>query len=587
MSLRDTRAANELPSGEAVAGLASGRAILQAKRAAGGNMRFPDHASYVRYQAARAQIQLRQEFRAARTAQIPVVTVPDPPTNINATGGSEAATVTFIAPTNKGGTEILSYTVTAFVSGTPVKTATANSTSITISGLAANIDHTFTVVATNRVGDSAPSSVSNIVRPTPTPVLNPITQPDPPSVVNLQQIELNKVRVSISYSGNDGGSPINKYTVTYTRNDIADAPPTTIVVPKTAEQTVTEIEGLTGSQYIFSVTATNGGPLTSNAVMNIITLATAPAPPNVSLTPNNASINVSVSPNVIALPPDGDGGSAIISYIWKTSFNSTEYIVPFSPPPTNFTITGLPNNAPCTVFVKAQNQFGASAFAEATATPVATVSYTSIRSSGLPTSYVKFANSPSSSFAIGSQNFTIEWFQYWEAGVAPFPRVFSIGSFPGAGAQFTPADIAVSYEGNLLFWKNGASFSVGLAPPQNQWVHMAIVGTGSQITVYQNGNQKGMIAGPYDFTNDTYALTLFNESFSTEDSAFKGNITNFRWVIGTAVYMAPFTVPSIPLPQIGGTELLLLTADNGTYLNDSSVKGRTADAGSGISFSPA
>jgi hypothetical protein len=66
MSLRDTRAANEMPSGEAIAGFAAGRAILQTKRENGGHMRFPDHTSYIRYQAARAQARLRQQFRAAQ-----------------------------------------------------------------------------------------------------------------------------------------------------------------------------------------------------------------------------------------------------------------------------------------------------------------------------------------------------------------------------------------------------------------------------------------------------------------------------------------------------------------------------------------
>ena len=43
MSLRDTRAANEMSSGEAVAGFAAGRAILQTKRENGGHMRFPEY----------------------------------------------------------------------------------------------------------------------------------------------------------------------------------------------------------------------------------------------------------------------------------------------------------------------------------------------------------------------------------------------------------------------------------------------------------------------------------------------------------------------------------------------------------------
>lgn len=67
--MRNTRAANMLPTGRDVASLASSRAILQAKREAGGTMRFPDHASYLRHKRGLAQIQLRQQTRLYQQRQ--------------------------------------------------------------------------------------------------------------------------------------------------------------------------------------------------------------------------------------------------------------------------------------------------------------------------------------------------------------------------------------------------------------------------------------------------------------------------------------------------------------------------------------
>jgi hypothetical protein len=56
-----------------------------------------------------------------------------------------------------------------------------------------------------------------------------------------------------------------------------------------------------------------------------------------------------------------------------------------------------------------------------------------------------------------------------------------------------------------------------------------------------------------------------------------GNMTNYRLVIGTAVYtVAGFTPPTAPLTNITNTKLLLLASTSGTFTNDSS----TANAGS-------
>ena len=85
---------------------------------------------------------------------------PDPPTYPVATPGSGQATVSFTAPINTGGIPIVSYTVTSSPGGF---TGTATSSPIIVTGLTANSSYTFTVIATNAVGDSIPSSSSSSV----------------------------------------------------------------------------------------------------------------------------------------------------------------------------------------------------------------------------------------------------------------------------------------------------------------------------------------------------------------------------------------------------------------------------------------
>jgi hypothetical protein len=177
-------------------------------------------------------------------------------------------------------------------------------------------------------------------------------------------------------------------------------------------------------------------------------------------------------------------------------------------------------------------------------------------------SYVQYPND--SSLTIGTQSFTIEWFQYFQAAES-YPRVFSIGSYPNS-------DIGVSYEGTFYLWINGGANSIGEQPEDNSSTHIAIVGTsGVGIKVYVNGSELGEVEGSYTIGNTTSnALTIGNESVPSAIAAFTGKISNFRWVIGSALYSGSFTPPNRPLENVAGTQLLLLSTSEAEVVTDSS-----------------
>ncbi len=89
-------------------------------------------------------------------------TVPGAPTIGTATGGDASASVTFTAPASNGGATITGYTVTSSPGGF---TGTGAASPITVSGLTNATAYTFTVKATNSVGQSAASGASNSVTP--------------------------------------------------------------------------------------------------------------------------------------------------------------------------------------------------------------------------------------------------------------------------------------------------------------------------------------------------------------------------------------------------------------------------------------
>jgi hypothetical protein len=90
------------------------------------------------------------------------LTVPGSPTGVTATAGNAQATVSFTAPTTNGGSAITRYTVTSNPGNI---TGTGTSSPITVSGLTNGTSYTFTVVATNAIGNSAPSAPSVAVTP--------------------------------------------------------------------------------------------------------------------------------------------------------------------------------------------------------------------------------------------------------------------------------------------------------------------------------------------------------------------------------------------------------------------------------------
>ena len=88
--------------------------------------------------------------------------VPGAPTSVVATAGNASASVAFVAPANNGGSAITGYTVTSSPGGI---TATGATSPINVTGLTNGTAYTFTVIATNAVGNSVASSASTAVTP--------------------------------------------------------------------------------------------------------------------------------------------------------------------------------------------------------------------------------------------------------------------------------------------------------------------------------------------------------------------------------------------------------------------------------------
>ena len=162
---------------------------------------------------------------------------------------------------------------------------------------------------------------------------------------------------------------------------------------------------------------------------------------------------------------------------------------------------------------------------------------------------------------VGSGDFTIEFWAY------PTAQTNSVDSVFGYGA-FTMMLYHVGGNWTLEMSNNGASNQVVLPFTRtlNAWQHIAIVKSGTAVTVYRNGASVG--AGTITGSVNTSGKSLrIGDNNVGSNQWFTGNLSNFRLVKGTALYTAPFTPPTTPLAAIANTSLL--TCNASTFVDGS------------------
>jgi hypothetical protein len=214
----------------------------------------------------------------ASTGVVPLG-LPGPPTGVTSVAGNGQLTVSFVAPTNSGGTSINQYIVTASPGGAATTSTGSTTTGIVVAGLANGTAYTVTVTAINSVGTSIASVASLAVTP-----VGP-----PGSPTNVTGIAGNgQATISFIAPSATGGSPITLYTVTASSGKVTNTTITTGIV----------VTGLTnGTAYTFTVTATNsaGTSSSSSASTSVTPQSGPPAPTSLMVTGGSADKSASVA----------------------------------------------------------------------------------------------------------------------------------------------------------------------------------------------------------------------------------------------------------------------------------------------------
>jgi len=167
-------------------------------------------------------------------------------------------------------------------------------------------------------------------------------------------------------------------------------------------------------------------------------------------------------------------------------------------------------------------------------------------------------------------DFTVECWVYPVSKVQNFPCIvgnYSTYTSNGGFAIFASHNSATSGKYNVAF--NG-SFPVINSTDSivyNAWAHLALVRSGSTITLYVNGVANGTATSSATVTGTSNNWWIGTAGDALSTGAFNGYISNLRAVKGTAVYTANFTPSTTPLTAISGTSLL--TCQNGSFKDNS------------------
>ena len=158
----------------------------------------------------------------------------------------------------------------------------------------------------------------------------------------------------------------------------------------------------------------------------------------------------------------------------------------------------------------------------------------------------------------GSGDFTIEFWYYTSLVPNTYYTLFSYGTTGDVLRLFL-------FTTNAFRVFTGATLIITSADNVHQvntWQHVALVRSGTTLTLYVNGVSAGTSTS--NSTNYVGNLTICYESIN---QVYYGYLSNFRIVKGTAVYTSAFTPSTTPLLPITNTTLLI--CNNNRFIDSS------------------
>lgn len=186
----------------------------------------------------------------------------------------------------------------------------------------------------------------------------------------------------------------------------------------------------------------------------------------------------------------------------------------------------------------------------------------------------------STDWAVGTGDFQIEWFHY-QTNNGNENYIFDLGTADTLAVSLSSGggNVRLYMLGSLLTsFPNSAAIST--------WTHIAVSRISGTLRLFQDGNQKVQITNTSNITasQSTLYIACKDPGNPTGDH-WPGNISNFRWVSGSASYSGTFSIPTTNLTATANTKLLLKFNTSNTLFTDSSGNNKTVTSFNGPTFS--
>ena len=278
-----------------------------------------------------------------------IVGVPSAPTSLSATPLGLSVRLSWTAPTQNGGSAITDY-VAQFSADSGATWSTfsdsiSTSTTTTVTGLTNGLTYQLRVSAVNSVGTSAYSSVVIAVPWA-------ASLPSAPLDLAIASYGLNQVGLSWTIPATNGGATITDYLIEYSSS--SGSTWTTFIDLVTSSRSATVTDLVSGSSYIFRVSARNSAGTGDPSVVSAVVRPGVPTAPC-------CITEVLIGPQYVALrwgAPASDGGSTVTNYVVEYTIDDGVSWTTWSEPTgngTNRTITGLTDGVPHKFRISARN----------------------------------------------------------------------------------------------------------------------------------------------------------------------------------------------------------------------------------------